>query len=239
MYGWRARVGTIVPSTNAVNEVEFARYLPEGVSLHVSRMRRVGGGDLQTLREMEEHKEDCAELLRTANVDVVAYSCTAAGMLEGPEYELELEEELGEIADAPVVSMSAALRRAAERLDLESIAIATPYIEEVNELEEQHFSELGFDVVSIDGLGVGRDDPTEKGRLLPSDAYRIARRADRPEADGLLISCADFRTFEVIEALEADLGKPVVTSNQATLWNALERVDVDYTGLPLGTLFEA
>ena len=237
MYGWRARVGTIVPSTNAVNEVEFARYLPEGVSLHVSRMRRVGGGDLQTLREMEAHKEDCAELLGTANVDVVAYSCTAAGMLEGPEYELELEEELGEIAGAPVVSMSAALRRAAERLDLESIAVATPYIEEVNELEEEHFGELGFDVVSIEGLGVGRDDPTEKGRLMPSDAYGIAQRADRPEADGLLISCADFRTFEVVEALEADLGKPVVTSNSATLWNALEVIDVDYTDIPLGTLF--
>ena len=239
MYGWRARVGTIVPSTNAVNEVEFARYLPEGVSLHAARMRRIGGGDLATLREMEEHKEACAELLMSANVDVVAYSCTAAGMLEGPEYEHQLEAELAEIADAPVVAMSAALRRAAERLDLERIAIATPYIEEVNELEEQHFSELGLDVVSIEGLGVGRDDPTEKGRLQPRDAYRIAQRADHEDADGVLISCADFRTFEVLEALEADLGKPVVSSNSATLWNALEVVGVDTAGVPLGTLFES
>lgn len=236
MYGWRARVGLIIPSTNTVNESEFGGYLPSGVSLHTSRMRRVGGGDVESLVDMAEYEDRCAELLQTANVDVAAYGCTVAGMLEGPEYDLELETNLASIVDAPVVATSAALRRALETLALESISIATPYIEESYELEREHFEDLGYDVVSIDGLGIER--ATGKGEKTPADAYNIARDVDSPEADGVVISCTDFRTFEIIETLESDLGKPVISSNSATLWNALRAVGVDYTELPLGTLFE-
>jgi maleate isomerase len=53
----------------------------------------------------------------------------------------------------------------------------------------------------------------------------------------VFVSCTNYRTFEVIERLEADLGKPVVTSNQATLWDALRTLGVD-DDLPLGRLFE-
>jgi maleate isomerase len=236
MYGWKARVGLIIPSTNTVNESEFARYLPDGVSLHTSRMLLEGGADAESLAEMEEYEEQCARLLGTAEVNAVAYGCTTGSLIEGPEYDHELEEHLSDIAGAPVVATSAALKRAAEALGLDSLSIATPYVDQLNEMEEEHFEELGFDVTAVEGLGIG--EPTNLGRQHPTDAYEIARRADRPDADGLMISCTDFRTLEVIEDLEADLGKPVISSNSATMWNVLREVGVDHTELPFGTLFE-
>lgn len=236
MYGWRARVGLIIPSTNSVNESEFAAVLPDGVSLHTARMLMEGGADVEGVAEMEVHKDRCAELLKTVGVDVIAYGCTVGGMLEGPEYDHELETHLSSLATAPVVSTSAALHRAADKLGLESISIATPYVDESNELEQKHFEELGYEVLTIDGLGI--EEPSNLGKRQPTDAYEIARAVDDPDADGMIISCTDFRTFEVIESLEKDLGKPVISSNTATLWNVLETVGVDYTGLPLGTLFE-
>lgn len=237
MYGWKGRVGLIIPSTNSVNESEYAWMLPDGVSLHTSRMRRLGGHDADSLAEMDEYKDRCAELLRTVEVDVVVYGCTVSGMLEGPRADHGLEDHLAAIADAPAVATSAAIDRALDRLDLEAVSIATPYIESAYELEREHFEALGYDVVDIDGLEI--DEPTGKGRRSPIDAYEVARRVDSPDADGVVISCTDFRTFEVIEDLEADLGKPVISSNSATLWNALRTVGVDHTELPLGTLFRS
>ena len=113
--------------------------------------------------------------------------------------------------------------------------ITTPYIDSLNELEREYFEALGYDVVDIEGLSLDRD--TEMGRQVPMTAYRKAREIDSEQADCVFVSCTNYRTFEVIEPLERDLGKPVVTSNQATLWEMLTRVGVDPTALELGKLF--
>ena len=64
----------------------------------------------------------------------------------------------------------------------------------------------------------------DMGKVMPDETYRFARAVatDTLDADGILISCGNLRTFEAIEPLEADTGLPVVTSNQAGLWQALD-----------------
>lgn len=75
------------------------------------------------------------------------------------------------------------------------------------------------------------------GSQTPENAYRQVWKLDHGDADGVFISCTNYRTFEIIEQLEDDLDKPVVTSNQATLWDAMRNAGVD-ADLPLGRLFE-
>jgi maleate isomerase len=187
------------------------------------------------LSDMADEIDRCVDLLSTADVDVVAYGCTTGSLVAGPRYDEQIESRLSDLGSVPAVATAASIKRAFETLGLESLAIATPYVDDLNERERTFLEAAGYEVTGITGLGIGSN--VDIGRQRPETAYREAQSVDTPDADGLFLSCTNYRTFEVIPALEADLGKPVVSSNQATLWDALQSIDVDVS-LELGTLFE-
>jgi maleate isomerase len=223
MYGWRGRLGLIVPSSNSTNEPEFARWLPDGVSLHTARMR-LEGVDADSLGAMADEVERCADLLATADVDAIAYGCTTGSLVHGPGYDEEIEGRIEAVADVPAVATAASVKRAFAQLGLERLAITTPYVEDLNDRETEFLTDAGYEVVAIDGLGI--DYNPGIGEQPPETAYRRARALPTEDADGVFISCTNYRTFEIISRLEADLGMPVVTSNQATLWDALGHLGV-------------
>jgi maleate isomerase len=237
MHGWSGRLGLIITSSDLVSEPEFNRYAPDGVAVHASRMLLKGGvTDAASLEQMSDDTERCAELLSTTDVDAIAYACTTGSLVKGLGFEETIERRIREVAGVPAVATAASIKRAFDALDVESVAIATPYIEDLNEREAEFLEASGYDVVDIDGLGLRTD--VEIGSRRPETAYRQAREIDHEGAEAVFISCTGYRTFEIIERLEADIGKPVVTSNQATLWDALETLGIDYTGIDLGTLFD-
>jgi maleate isomerase len=235
MHGWRGRLGLIVPSSNSTNEPEFARWLPDGVSLHTARMR-LEGVDAESLGAMADEVERCAALLATADVDAVAYGCTTGSLVHGPGYDEEIEERVASVADVPAVATAASVKRAFAHLGLERLAITTPYVEDLNDREAEFLTDAGYEVVAMEGLGIDRN--TEIGEQTPETAYRRALALPTDDADGVFVSCTNYRTFEVVSRLEADLGLPVVTSNQATLWDALGRLGVAADEISgLGRLF--
>lgn len=237
MYGWRGRLGVIVPSSDATSEPDYQRYTPEGVSVYGSRMLlEDGSADADSLEQMADDVERCAELLSTVDVDVVAYSCTTGSLVKGPGYDEEIERRIAETAGVPAVATAASIKRAFDALGAESLAITTPYIDDLNEKERDFLEESGYEVTAIDGLGLETDN--EIGREPAFRSYREAKKLDTEGADCVFVSCTGYRTLGVIERLERDLGKPVVTSNQATLWNSLRELDVDYSDVELGELFE-
>ena len=238
MYGWRGKLGVMVTSSDPTTEAELSRYLPDGVALHAARMHLPDGeANPRTLERMGDDVERCARLLATADVDVVTYQCTTGSLVKGPGYEDEIEDRITDVAGVPAVATAAAIQRAFDALGLKSLAIATPYIESLDQREREFLEASGYSVERIDGQGLECD--SQIGQQPPEVAYQQARSVDCPAADGVFVSCTGTRTFEMIDRLERDLGKPVVTSNQATLWDALRRMDVDHTGIDLGTLFEA
>ncbi|GAA5048927.1 maleate cis-trans isomerase [Haladaptatus pallidirubidus] len=261
MFGWRARLGVVVPSSNTTVEGEFRRALPDGVSLHAARMPL----ESVTVAELDSMADDavaCAERLAHANVDVVAYACTTGSLLHGSGFDGDLERSLSETAEVPAVATALSVKRALRALDAERIAVVTPYTDELNDREESYLNDAGFDVVELDGRGIEANIGI--GTLRPEDTYRQVRKvvselelnsdsSSRSESssksdseptsnsksesagdskpladsvDAVFVSCTNYRTFPSIEALEADLGIPVVTSNQATLWDALRRPGV-------------
>ena len=94
----------------------------------------------------------------------------------------------------------------------------------------------GFDVVALSARGI--DDGAALAAPTPGSAYRQAKRFDSAEADAVYISGMNYHVLPMLPKLEADLGKPVLSSNQVSIWDALRTVDVDYSGIELGTLFE-
>lgn len=235
MYGWRARIGLIVPSSNTTMEEEFRSALPDGVSLHVARVR-LRKVNVEELKKMEEFVELAADMLADAGVDVIAYGCTTGSLVGGVGYDERIANKIERMTGVKAVATATAVLEALRHLDVKSVAVATPYIDEVNKKEEEFLEGNGFKVVSMIGLGI--EDNIEIGRQAPEVAYRLGKAAFHHDADGLFISCTNFRTFEVLEALEVDLGKPVISSNSATLWAVLKEVGIKEPVVGLGELLE-
>ena len=99
------------------------------------------------------------------------------------------------------------------------------YPEDRLDLVKSSFAEDGFNVVSIETASVA--DQKEVNRISTEVVYRLARKADRSDADALCLLATDLRTFPILQQLEDDLGKPVVGTNQALLWRTLQLVDLD------------
>ncbi|WP_456394999.1 maleate cis-trans isomerase family protein [Thermococcus sp.] len=234
MHGWRGRIGLMVPSSNTTMEMELFSALPEGVSLHTARMplRNVNEEELV---KMSALAVDSAKLLRDADVDIILYGCTSGSFIGGRDFEKELEARIEGEVNIPVVTTSTAVIEALKILDAGDILVITPYTDEINSREREFLEANEFNVLDIRGLGI--EENTKIGRLEPYEAYRLAKATFMDEADALFISCTNLRTFEIIEMLEEDLGIPVVTSNQASLWLTLRELDVMEKIPGLGRLF--
>jgi len=226
VYGWRARIGLIVPSSNTTMEPEFWRMAPEGVSVHTSRVR-LSEVTPEALRLMASEAVRAAEELATADVNVIVYGCTSGSLLEGVEWEERLRREIRERAGVEAITTAQAVVEALRALGVRRVAVATPYIDEINSRERSFLERSGFSVVRIRGLGIVRN--TDIGRQPPWVAYRLAKEVAREagrSADGVFISCTNFRTIEVIELLEVELQLPVVSSNTASMWLALRTLGI-------------
>ncbi len=234
MYGWRGRLGLIVPSSNTTMEMELHEALPEGVSLHTARVPLKNVTE-EELVKMNALAVEAAKLLRDAGVEMILYGCTSGSFIGGKDYEKKLEAKIEEEVNVPVVSTSTAVVEALKILDARDVLVITPYTEEINSREREFLEANGFNVLDIRGLGI--EDNTQIGKLEPYEAYRLAKASFMDEADAIFISCTNLRTFEIIEPLEEDLGIPVVTSNQASLWLALREMDVMERIPWLGRLF--
>jgi len=215
MYGWRARIGLILPAANATMEPDFYKMSPEGVIVHSTRM--MSGPTLQDYARMYDKVEEPARLLKPIEPSVIAFGCTTGSFAGGIGWDEKMIEKIGSVAGAPATTTATASVKALQEMGLKNISVATPYVEEINICLEKFLRASGFNVVNIECTRV-RSQPN---KIPPGEVYEFSKKVCRPNADGLFISCTDFRPLGVIERLEKDLGKPVVTSNQATMWEVL------------------
>ncbi|MET1101359.1 MAG: aspartate/glutamate racemase family protein [Pyrodictiaceae archaeon] len=234
MYGWRGRVGLIIPSSNTTMEPEFYSLMPVGVSVHTTRvpLREVTS---EELIRMEEKAVEAAELLATADVDIIVYGCTTGSLVKGPGHDEEIARRLSKASGKPVLPTATAVIEALRALRAKRIALVTPYIDEVNEREIKFLEHHGVQVEELRSFRIKAN--IEIGKLEPYQVYRLAREVRR-DLDAVFISCTNLRTIEVIDALEKDLGLPVFSSNTATVWATLRRLGVREVGMAVGRLLK-
>jgi len=245
MYGWRARIGIIIPSVNTTLEPECQRLCPEGVSFHFSRMS-LGDLTLEGLLEMGKHSVEKGRELASAGVDLIVFGCTSGSFAEGKGHDEKIIRELEQATGIPALATSTAVIKALKALSVRSFALCSPYSEELNAREKEFFEAQGFQVTAMVGLGLVKKTPLFPLASRPVShiglqesyiPYRLARMVNSPEAQGVFISCTNFRSLEVIERLENDLGKPVLSSNQATVWAALRSLSIHESIPGAGSLF--
>jgi maleate isomerase len=148
---------------------------------------------------------------------VTAYACTSGSFVGGLAGESALVAAMTEAGAPAAVTTSGALLTALRHLDIKRIATATPYTADITAGLSSYLAEAGVDVVAAAGLGLTSDIWT-----VPYDVTaKLVRDTDRPDADAVFISCTNLPTYDVIAPLESELGKPVLTANQVTMWSAL------------------
>ncbi len=234
MYGRRGRIGLLVPTGNTVMEPEFERMKPEGLSVHANRiyLEKVTP---EALKGMEGEAEAAASALVSCRLGVIAFGCTSGSFVGGKGYEAKLEAKISAATGLPAVTTSGAVLRALERLGVSRVALATPYIDEVNAIEERWLKDNGIEVTASAGGGIVETADIQE--CEPGVAYERARAVDSPEAEAIFISCTGFRTLEIIERLEAELGKPVISANQATFADCLRHLGMHQVAPGCGSLF--
>ena len=225
-YGWRARIGLIVPSPNTVTETEFWRMAPEGVSIHTTRLLYRADEIDDPVADMEQFLPQTLEELRGLEVDIVAYACTASA-LKTPH-----EETQGEVAKGvgrPAVTTMGTILEAFKALDVTRIAVGSPYPEEVNKAERKYFESQGLTVTADEGviLFEAQQRLRHMNLVTEADVEELAKHIDSPDAEAIFLSCGDMATLGIVDKLEKALEKPVVTSVQATFWGALRVAGID------------
>ena len=221
-YGWRTRIGLLVPCINVVMEPELNLMAPEGVCIHSSRLVVSGPSSCESYAEMSAQVGDAAARLNLIDPTVMIFGCTSCGFVENAE---GIQKKIEDATGVPVVTTSASVIEALKYLSVHSIAVATPYVKFVNDEEETWLKAEGFDVKELQGLELGKDEYSRKliGRQSAQIAYELAARVAKCKPECVFVSCTNFAAAPVFEALEADLGIPVITSNQASLWAALRK----------------
>lgn len=215
-------LGVIVPYDMALDR-EMWRWAPDDVTLFFTRTPY---SPLAVTVEMAEHVAD-TEAVRASTRDlmavspaVYAYGCTSGSFVRGVRGERQLVEAMCDAGAPAAVTTSGALLESLKHLDATRVAIATPYDPDVTERLRLFLHEAGVGVVGSSHLGLTADI----WKVPYTRTAELVTRADTAEADAVVVSCTNLPTYDVIASLEEQLGKPVVSANQATMWAALRAV---------------
>jgi maleate isomerase len=208
MYGWRAKIGRISPSPETVGAEEWRRFMPDGVCLVETR----------TL--------------------VILQAGTAIAFFRGFGHDQELRQRISAVTGITATTSLMAVIEALRALNANRLAVATSYIAEIDGRLVDVLEKSGFEVSAIRGLGLKKS--IDMGKVEPGETYRLAKEVvdSAPGAEAILISCGNLRTFEVIDPLETDTGLPVITSNQAGLWQTLRMAGINERLAGLGRLLQ-
>jgi maleate isomerase len=229
------RVGLIIPSSNRMVEQEMISAFPGGVRAHVTRLRMTGAnrGPLEALLP---RIEEATRALTDARCDIVAFHCTANSMQEGRQGEERILSAMRSAGAPRATTTATAIRRAVAALGARNLVLVTPYDQRTTDHEAEFLRETGLQVLHAAGCGLAGSD----AYCATPPAYwrERALAAARPDADAYFISCANIAVFGVIAELESALDRPVVTSNQAVVWDCAVALGCSEGGSCPGRLFE-
>ena len=197
---------------------------PEGVGIHFTRAAIPDSITSESLGAQIDLLAGCAStLLPDGSLDVICYACTSGSLVMGED---RVHAELNKGAPkAKATSLIRGVIRALKQIGAKKIVVATPYLDEINAKEVIYLEDAGFEVLSISGLNLEKD--SDMVRVTPDFIAEFARSIDRPDADAVFISCGALRSLGVIQQIETALGKPVIASNQAMIWDTLRLAGID------------
>ncbi|MEX0306933.1 MAG: Asp/Glu racemase [Ruegeria sp.] len=237
----RARFGVLVPFTNTNLEPDMALMRPEGVSLHFARM---GGYDQDEIPDADQmHQLGAADLdeplrlLQGVRPNVILYGCTSATLTHGFTFDRNLAERIKIASGAETVTAAGALVHALTTLGVKRIGFASPYVAAINDMAVDFLAQTGMETVGRSEVSDELDN-FGQGELSPQAVFELGLACDHPEAEVIVLSCTDMRSVEVIARLEKAVSKPVISSNQAMMFQAMQLAGIGDASSGFGRLLE-
>lgn len=230
-------VGLIVPPAHgrvpadgaALYDAARVRFIARGLALGEITTRGYEG--------VIDRVVGLAEALGRDGAGAVSLMGTSLSFFRGAAFNAELEAEMARRTGLPCTTMSNAIVRALRAVGVARVAVATAYVDDVNERLCRYLAASDLAVTAIRGLAItGVHEVAEVSTRTLVELGESVYAAD-PGADGILISCGGLLTLDAIEALEARLGVPVVASSPAGFWDVMRVAGLDSGSRRGGRLF--
>ncbi len=212
------RFGLLTPSSNTTQEPEFSAALPSDVSLHTGRVAYRDITPQEQMRCVLELEAESRKLA-DAEVDVIVFAATAPTLAKGKGYDRELIKRMSDASGRPATTAATAFVDALTLLGAKKIAIGAPWSKTMDKPMVEFMQASGFTVVHSEVAGFVAS--IELGRAGPDEAYELGRRTDRPDADAVIMPGGNWPCMSIVERLERELGKPVLSNNAVSLWAGL------------------
>lgn len=220
----RARIGLVVPSSNRLAEPHFSAHAPAGVVVHTTRLRMTGRHRMP-LAQLQPLIAEAAAMLADAGCDPVIFHCTANSMGEGVEAERRIGRTIETATGGLSTTTASATLAALRALDAKSLVLISPYVRETHQHEIDFLTEAGIEIAAERNLGLAGSEAYSSS---PPDLWRETLRHMRTDAaDAYFVSCANVQAIHVLDDMEVELGRPVITSNQVALWHGLRLAGID------------
>jgi len=235
----KLKIGLLIPPPNIVMEEEFNKILlPYNISVHANRLyRSTSELTIKTLEEMEKSIEETLFLLNMINPDVIIFGCTSGSLIFGYGWDKTIIERMMKHTNSKATTTSTSVIKAIKKLKMKNIAIVTPYIDQINKKEKDFLFHHGINTLEMRSFNIkeAKEIPNIKEKDvidLVNDFYNLEK------LDGIFISCTNLRSFSLIDKIEKKINKPVVTSNQASLWDAINLLKSNIKIKGIGRLFK-
>ena len=247
-WGFRARLGILVPHAAIGSESELAAMAPAGVSIHATRvplgvMRAGGLMDptiaLEPVRAFADPPlvDEAAELLAAAPLHAIGFAFTSSSYVRGAADDEVLRRRLeARTHGIPVAISSVSAVLGLGKLGVSRVALVDPpwFSPELTALGVDYFTGQGFEVAHAASAEV----PSEQRAINPGQLFEWIREHVPVEADVVYIGGNGLRAVGIIQALEEDLRIPVLTANQVLLWHLLRLAGTHVPVTGYGRLFD-
>jgi maleate cis-trans isomerase len=170
----------------------------------------------ETIPAYKQQALELAQAFVGAPIDILAYGCTAASFLSGPQADAELADALAQTIGKSVVTTAQSMVLALQAQGLSHIALVTPYQDEVNDQLKSYLNQSGIDVAAFDSLRAPNVDAL--GLITAEQVAAMARTVMTDAAQAMFIACSQLPTHAILAPLSVEFGRPVLSSIQATAW---------------------
>ena len=229
------RIGLIALASDFMIEKDFINVIKDkDIDFFVNRIECYNPLTRENLIKMSEKvTEVTKDILPDEKIDCIVYACTSGTIAAGYS-SIEQKVKIAK-PEAKVTTPSTAAIKALKKLKIQKLSIFTPYSKKLNDEVVEYFKKEKFEVTSNSYFDIESD--IDIGKVDQNYLYEVLSKIDLNDADALFVSCTALPVLSIIEKLEKKLNKPVLSSNQALIWDTLENIGKNISIKGFGKLF--
>ena len=231
------RIGLIALASDFMIEKDFIKVIKDrDIDFFVNRIECYNPLTKENLIKMSEKVTKVTkDILPDQRIDCVVYGCTSGTIAAGHD-SIEKKVKLAK-PEAKVTTPSTAAVKALKKFNIKNLSVFTPYSKKLNDEVVQYFKNKGFNITSNSYFEIESD--YDIGKVDQNYLYDVLSKIDLKDADALFISCTALPALSIIDNLEKKLNKIVLSSNQALIWDTLERIGKNDSVEGFGKLFKS